>query len=301
MVAVTGTNGKTTTATLAAAVLAGSGLDSKLAGNADIAPPLSTVTGDPDAEPDLIVCEVSSFQLECCPTLMPEVAVFTNLSHDHLPRHGTMRRYGEVKRSLFIKDGVAVPLAVVDTIDEFGHELAGEVERAGGRAIRVGLGPEAAYRITGTSWDLRRAELELETPSGRLTLETRLPGYYNARNVAAVVALADALEVERSALGDVLATHPGARARFEHVDCGQPVRPDPRYRVLAGGGRAVPHRGAGGNGPGGPSARGAGNHGYPRPRSPTCARPRREVAVGPIGPHRRELSAATRRSGRSRD
>ena len=55
------------TATLAAAVLAGSGLESKLAGNADIAPPLSTVTGDPDAEPDLIVCEISSFQLECCP------------------------------------------------------------------------------------------------------------------------------------------------------------------------------------------------------------------------------------------
>ena len=132
MVAVTGTNGKTTTATLAAAILAGSGLESKLAGNADIAPPLSAVTGDPDAEPDLIVCEISSFQLECCPSLMPEVAVFTNLSHDHLPRHGTMRRYGEVKRSLFIKDGFAAPLAVVDTIDEFGHRLAGEIERVGG-------------------------------------------------------------------------------------------------------------------------------------------------------------------------
>ena len=67
MVAVTGTNGKTTTATLAAAVLAESGLESKLAGNADTAPPLSAVTGDPDAEPDLIVCEISSFQLESCP------------------------------------------------------------------------------------------------------------------------------------------------------------------------------------------------------------------------------------------
>jgi UDP-N-acetylmuramoylalanine--D-glutamate ligase len=220
MVAVTGTNGKTTTATLAAAVLARSGLEAKLAGNADTAPPLSAVTGASDAEPELIVCEISSFQLEFSPALMPEVAVFTNLSHDHLPRHGTMRRYGEVKRSLFIKDGVAVPLAVVDTIDEFGHELAGEIERAGGRALRVGLGPEAAYRIRGASWDLRRAELELETPSGPLKMETRLPGYYNARNVAAVVALADALEVERSALRDVLATHPGAQGRFEHIDCG---------------------------------------------------------------------------------
>ena len=300
MVAVTGTNGKTTTATLAAAVLARSGLDSKLAGNADTAPPLSAVTGGPDAEPDLIVCEVSSFQLESCPALMPEVAVFTNLSHDHLPRHGTMRRYGEVKRSLFIKDGVAVPLAVIDTIDEFGHELAGEIERAGGRALRVGLGPEAAYRIRGASWDLRRAELELETPSGPLTLETRLPGYYNARNVAAVVALADALEVERSVLGDVLATHPGAQARFEHVDCGHPCD---LILDTASSPAAVEQFLTAVRAGMGPEARlhaVLGMHGRARPRSPTCARPRREVAVGPIGPHRRKLPPQRRRSGRSR-
>src|SRR6187551_1292607 len=92
MIAVTGTNGKTTTSTLAAAVLAESGLRVRLAGNADTAPPLSALNEDLD----LIVCEVSSFQLEGCPSLMPEVAVFTNLTHDHLPRHGTMRRYGEV-------------------------------------------------------------------------------------------------------------------------------------------------------------------------------------------------------------
>jgi UDP-N-acetylmuramoylalanine--D-glutamate ligase len=217
MIAVTGTNGKTTTAALTAAVLARSGIKAVLAGNADIAPPLSAVTD----EPDLIVCEVSSFQLEGCPALMPEVAVFTNLSHDHLSRHGTMRRYGEVKRSLFIKDDVAVGLAVVDTIDEFGRELADDVERAGGRAIRVGLGPEATYRIQDARWDLRNAELELDTPSGQITLETRLPGDYNARNVAAVVALADSLDVEHSVLAEVLATHPGAQGRFEHIDCGQ--------------------------------------------------------------------------------
>ena len=124
------------------------------------------MTGDPDTEPDLIGRELSSFQLESCTALMPEVAVFTNLSHDHLPRHGTMRHYGEVKRSLFIRDGVAVPLSVVDTIDEFGHELAGEIERAGGRAIRVGLGPESDYRIRETRWDLRSADLELGRRAG---------------------------------------------------------------------------------------------------------------------------------------
>ena len=75
MIAVTGTNGKTTTSTLAAAVFAKTGLRVRLAGNADTAPPLSALSEDLD----LIVCEVSSFQLEGCPSLMPEVAVFTNL------------------------------------------------------------------------------------------------------------------------------------------------------------------------------------------------------------------------------
>ncbi|HEY7256634.1 MAG TPA: Mur ligase family protein [Solirubrobacterales bacterium] len=216
MVAVTGTNGKTTTATLAAAVLSRSGLDARLAGNADTAPALSAVPGDPE----LIVCELSSFQLEACPALLPEAAIFTNLSHDHLPRHGTMRRYGEVKQSLFLKDGEAVPLAVVDTTEEFGQGLARAVERGGGRAVRVG-GPGSAYRIREARWDLRSAELVLDTPDGILELETRLPGHFNARNVAAVLALADSLGVGRREVTDVLTTHPGPEARFEHVDCGQ--------------------------------------------------------------------------------
>jgi UDP-N-acetylmuramoyl-L-alanyl-D-glutamate--2,6-diaminopimelate ligase len=217
VIAVTGTNGKTTTSTLAAAVLAGAGLRVKLAGNADIAPPLSAVGGDLDA----VVCEASSFQLEACPALLPEVAVFTNLTHDHLPRHGTMRRYGEVKRSLFVKGGEAVRLAVVDTGEAFGAELARDLERLGTRVVRVGAGPGADYRIRAARWDLRRAELELDTPTGPLTLETNLPGDYNARNLAAVVGLGDALGVARPVLDEVLASHPGAPGRFEHVDCGQ--------------------------------------------------------------------------------
>ncbi len=217
MIAVTGTNGKTTTSTLTAAVLARSGLRVSLAGNADTAPALSAVAD----QRDVIVCEVSSFQLEGCPALMPEIAVFTNLSQDHLPRHGTMRRYGEVKRSLFIKNGETVPLAVVDTVESFGAELAADVERSGGRVVRVGVGPEADYRIRDARWDLWRAEVVLSTPSGPLAVSTRLPGHHNARNVAAVVALADLLGVQRSVLLEVLANHPGPRGRFERIECGQ--------------------------------------------------------------------------------
>ena len=120
-----------------------------------------------------------------------------------------------------MKAGETVRLAVVDTVDDFGRKLADDVERAGGRVVRVGVGDDADYRIRDARWDLRTAEVELSTPSGPLTVETRLPGHHNARNVAAVVALGDLLDVERPALTEVLASHPGARGRFEHLDCGQ--------------------------------------------------------------------------------
>jgi len=214
MIAVTGTNGKTTTATLISAVLEAAGLTAPLAGNADIAPPLSAIDG---GEPDAIVCEASSFQLEGCPGLLPEVGVFTNLSADHLGRHGNMHRYAEIKRSLFVKGDSVVPLAVIDAGDEPGARLAGEVELAGGRVVGVGRDERAPYRLLDARWDLHRSELEIQTPTGPISLQTNLPGIYNARNVTLVLALADALEIERSLTREVLADHPGARGRFEHL------------------------------------------------------------------------------------
>jgi UDP-N-acetylmuramoylalanine-D-glutamate ligase len=213
LVAVTGTNGKTTTATLVSAVLEAAGLTAPLAGNADTAPPLSAIDGEPDA----IVCEASSFQLEGCPCLLPEVGVFTGLSTDHLGRHGNLHSYAEIKRSLFVKGGSVVPLAVINAGDEPGARLADEVELAGGRVVRLGRDERAPYRVLDARWDLHRSQLDLQTPTGPISLQTNLPGIYNARNVALVLALADALEIERSLTCEALVDHPGARGRFEHL------------------------------------------------------------------------------------
>lgn len=213
VIAITGTNGKTTTGALSSALLEAAGLSAPLAGNADIAPPLSAIRGDPDA----IVCEASSFQIEGCPLLLPEVGLFTNLTRDHLGRHGTMDRYFEIKRSLFLKDGTPVPLAVIDVIDEPGSRLADEVEGAGGRVVRLGQDNRAPYRLLDAGWDLHHSQLELQTPAGIQSLRTNLPGIYNARNAALAVALADELGLPRELTVQTLAAHPGARGRFEHV------------------------------------------------------------------------------------
>ncbi|MGE5407034.1 MAG: Mur ligase family protein [Syntrophothermus sp.] len=213
LVGITGTNGKTTTSALASSLLEAAGLCAPLAGNADVAPPLSAIRGQPDA----IVCEVSSFQLEACPTFVPEVGVFTNLSPDHLARHGDIDRYAAVKRSLFVKGRSVVPLAVVDTIDQPGARLADEVERAGARVVRLGRGGSVPYRLLDARWDLHGGQFALRTPTGTLELRTNLPGVYNARNAALVVALADSLELPRTLTVATLARHPGVEGRFEHI------------------------------------------------------------------------------------
>src|SRR5947209_8636507 len=117
LVAVTGTNGKSTVAALALAVLSAAGVRAAVAGNTAFGPPLSALAANAC---DVVVCEVSSFQLEGCPSLLPEVAVFTNLSDEHLDRHMTMQRYGDAKRRLFVREAAAVPVAVVNFDDEFG-------------------------------------------------------------------------------------------------------------------------------------------------------------------------------------
>jgi len=174
------------------------------------------------AEPlDWIVCEVSSYQLEACPAVLPDIAVFTNLTLEHLHRHRSMKRYGEAKRRLFVRGEVAVPRAVIDVDDDFGRQLAADVEARGGAVVRVGFSRDADYRVLSAAWDLRRAALHVGTPGGEVELETRLPGAHNARNVAAGLAIADALAVEPAVAARALAEDPGPPGRFQHVDEGQ--------------------------------------------------------------------------------
>jgi UDP-N-acetylmuramoylalanine--D-glutamate ligase len=101
-VAITGTNGKTTTTELVGHLHRVAGLPVAVAGN--VGTPLSSLVGtvDPAAT---IVCEASSFQLEDTLAFAPEAAVLLNIEPDHLDRHGTFERYREAKRQAFVRQG----------------------------------------------------------------------------------------------------------------------------------------------------------------------------------------------------
>ena len=122
-VAVTGTNGKTTTVELAGAMFRAAGMPVAVAGN--VGAPLASLVDELDSQA-WVVCECSSFQLEDSSAFAPEVAVLLNLEEDHLDRHGTLERYREAKLRAFANqpsDAVAIAPA--------GFELPGDAHRVG--------------------------------------------------------------------------------------------------------------------------------------------------------------------------
>ena len=209
LVPVTGTDGKSTVSTALAAVLG-----APLTGNAEFGVPLSALgPGDGPA-----VVECSSFQLEGCDGPLSDIAVLTNLSEDHLHRHGSLAAYAGAKRRLFVHDGATVERAVVNTEGEAGRALADELAAAGAQVARIG----DDYFVRGVAWDVRSASVRLATPGGDVALDLRLPGPHNAVNAVTVLATCDLLGVAREQTLAALTAFPGVPGRWDHVEAGQP-------------------------------------------------------------------------------
>jgi UDP-N-acetylmuramoyl-L-alanyl-D-glutamate--2,6-diaminopimelate ligase len=222
VVAITGTDGKSTTCALAVAALEAAGGEPLLAGNVEgfrNAPAMSAIPPEHDG---WVVAEVSSYQAAGCTEFLPSAAILTNLASAHLGWHGSMEAYADAKRSVFVRGDGAVGIGVVNADNDFGRGLAGEIEERGGRALTFGLSVDALYRILSCSSSLHGSSIEIEAPDGSIQIETRLPGTYNAANVAAALALSDGLGFPRETTLEALAATPGVPGRFEPVDEGQP-------------------------------------------------------------------------------
>ena len=217
IVGVTGTNGKSTTSKLIAAVLKAAGESVELAGNTEFGAPLSAAGAS-----GWIVCEVSSFQLEGSPSFLPDIAVFTNLTPEHLTRHLTMERYGAAKRRMFVRRERAAPLAVVNLDDPFGRDLARDVTGAGGRVLSYGFAGGADIHVERVEWNMREAWLSLRTPDGPVRCATRIPGAHNASNTAAAFAVGHSLGMSAQTIARALADVDGPPGRWELITDSQP-------------------------------------------------------------------------------
>ena len=246
IVGVTGTNGKSTTAKLVAAVLQGTGESAHLVGNTEFGPALSAAPAD-----GWVVCEVSSFQLEASPSFLPDIAVFTNLTPEHLTRHLTMERYGAAKRAMFVRgEGATAGTAIVNHDDPYGRRLAQDVAGAGGRVLSYGFDAGADIGIEQADWDVREARLRLRTPAGVVRCSTCLPGAHNAANTAAACAVGLALGLPAEAIAGSLSAVDPPPGRWEVITEAQPFdvvvdyghTPDGIRQALASARRVVDAR-----------------------------------------------------------
>ncbi|WP_372893183.1 UDP-N-acetylmuramoyl-L-alanine--D-glutamate ligase [Rhodosalinus sp.] len=192
VVAITGSNGKSTTSALLHHVLRDAGRPAQLAGNIG----RGVLDLDPPGEAEVIVLELSSYQTELARALTPDVAVFTNLTPDHLDRHGGLGGYFAAKRRLFAEGGP--DRAVIGVDEPEGRFLAGQLAEAPSddRVIRV----SAEGRIGGAGWSVvARKGVLSEWRRGRqvASIDLRgvkgLPGAHNHQNGCAAYAAARAL------------------------------------------------------------------------------------------------------------
>ncbi|QBF31247.1 UDP-N-acetylmuramoyl-L-alanine--D-glutamate ligase [Thalassococcus sp. S3] len=192
IVAVTGSNGKSTTSALIYHLIETAGRPAQLAGNIG----RGVLDLEPALDGEVVVLELSSYQTELARSLTPDIAVFTNLTPDHLDRHGGMGGYFAAKRRLFAEGGPDRAIIGVDEAE--GRFLAGQMSEGRGddRVIRISSG----QKLTGPGWQVfaRKgflSEYRKARQVGAIDLRgiKGLPGAHNHQNACAAYAVARAL------------------------------------------------------------------------------------------------------------
>jgi UDP-N-acetylmuramoylalanine--D-glutamate ligase len=213
IVAITGTNGKSTTTALIGHMLQSAGKDARVGGNIG-----NGVLGLDDMHGGAVyVLELSSYQLDLTSSLKPDVAVLINISPDHLDRHGGMEGYIAAKKRVFLNQGKG-DTAVIGADDAWCQRLLTELLAANGRTIRpissgrsMGRG---VYALQGILYD---ATGERAVEIADLTRARALPGRHNWQNAAAAYAAVLALGLSPAEAAEGLMTFPGLAHRMEDV------------------------------------------------------------------------------------
>ncbi|HZK91335.1 MAG TPA: UDP-N-acetylmuramoyl-L-alanine--D-glutamate ligase [Stellaceae bacterium] len=212
-IAITGTNGKSTTTALIGHILAGAGKTVEIGGN--LGPPALGLK--PLGRDGTYVLELSSFQLELVTTIAFDIAVLLNITPDHLDRHGDMDGYIAAKRRIFARQGKDAA-AIVGVDDAICRDIAENLRHGQTGVVPVSVNekiPGGVYVEDGWLVDA------LDAPPERvfdLREAPRLPGAHNAQNAAAAYAVARraGLSPDQAIAG--IRTFPGLAHRQELVD-----------------------------------------------------------------------------------
>src|SRR6478735_10045889 len=250
IIGITGTNGKTTTSFLCESILQHVGRASALVGTIEYHIPVKAaqsgaapyrVLPAPHTTPEALelnqvfaealeagathaVMEVSSHALvqERVWGVPYEVAVFTNLTRDHLDYHKSMDSYFEAKSILFLGCGTRPPrAAVINADDEYGQSLGQSRKTLSQHVILYGI-HNGDFKATNINLQQDGTTFDLVTPSGSMKIETALIGGINIYNILAAAAATFACGCSLQQIAEAVAQFKQVPGRFEKVDCGQP-------------------------------------------------------------------------------
>ncbi len=217
VVCVTGSNGKSTTTALIAHITTAAGRPTQVGGNFG----RGVLDLDPAGDGMVVVLELSSYQIDLARALQPDIAVFTNLSPDHLDRHGGMGGYFAAKRRLFTQGGPERSVIGVD--ENEGRFLANVMREEAGTGDPV-IAVSSGRKLGGPGWNVfARKGFLAEWRGGRqvaaidLRPMATLPGAHNHQNACAAYAVARALGLGPKQIEAALASYPGLAHRSQLI------------------------------------------------------------------------------------
>jgi UDP-N-acetylmuramoylalanine--D-glutamate ligase len=213
VIAITGTNGKSTTTALVGHILNACGFDAQIGGNIG----KSVLELSPPSAKAIYVLEMSSFQIDLAAGLTPDVGILSNLSPDHIDRHGTMENYAAIKARLMrqtAKDGQVV----IGVDDAWSSAIFTQLSAAGGaQAHPVSVGKvlgRGIFVVDGTLYDAMGARavkvMDMSTAA-------RLPGAHNWQNAALAYGAVRPFISDTKAIAAAIASFPGLAHRMEDV------------------------------------------------------------------------------------
>lgn len=207
-IAITGTNGKSTTTALIAHILASAGKDVQLGGN--IGTPILKL--EVPADNRFHVIELSSYQIDLAPSLSPSIGILLNLSPDHIDRHGTMAHYAGVKERMI----AASDTAVIGVDDVYCEEIALRRSHAGGAVVPVSLKAERPGGIHAVGREIRACGANPRQLADLAGIGA-LRGDHNAQNAAVAVAVCLKVGLSEAQIQAGLQSFPGLAHRMEEL------------------------------------------------------------------------------------
>ncbi|HEY0302313.1 MAG TPA: UDP-N-acetylmuramoyl-L-alanine--D-glutamate ligase [Rhizomicrobium sp.] len=218
VIAITGTNGKSTTTALVGHILGQNGFDVQVGGNIGKA----VLDLDPPGSKTIYVLELSSYQIDLAPGLVPDVSVLSNITPDHIDRHGSLENYAAVKARLLAQTSRAGQIVI--GVDDSLTSAIFTRHAGNGTAVPVSVGKvlgRGVFVVDGTLYD---AQGQRATKVMDLSAAAHLPGAHNWQNAALAFAATRPYVRDSRAIAQSIADFPGLAHRMEEVGRIGPVR-----------------------------------------------------------------------------